>query len=126
MAAEGAGEEQFALTSSRHFAEWLSAARGALALTTYQAGKLFLIGSKPDGRLSIFERTFARSMGISVSADGRSFALATQYQVHRFDNVLTSAEAADGWNRRRLRAAARRRASLKCAAKCRTRWFRLG
>ena len=34
-------------------------------------------------------------MGIGVSEDGRSFALATQYQIHRFDNVMTGAEAAD-------------------------------
>lgn len=47
---------------------------------------------KPDGRLSIFERTFARSMGLAVSADGRTLALATQYQIHRFDNVMSAGQ----------------------------------
>ena len=55
-------------------------------------GKLFLLGVRPDGRLSVFERTFARSMGLGVSVDGRSLALATQYQIHRFDNVLPTGE----------------------------------
>ena len=69
MAAEEFKKEQFALTSSRHFPEWLAAAGSALAFTTYQAGKLFLLGVKADGRLAIFERTFARSMGLGVSGD---------------------------------------------------------
>jgi uncharacterized protein (TIGR03032 family) len=85
--------EKFALTSSRNFPEWLAATRSSVAFTTYQAGKLFLLGVRPDGRLSVFERTFARSMGLGVSVDGRSLALATQYQIHRFDNVLPTGEA---------------------------------
>jgi uncharacterized protein (TIGR03032 family) len=92
MAADDRIDEQFALTSSRHFPEWLAAAGSALAFTTYQAGKLFLLGVKTDGRLSIFERTFARSMGLGVSGDGRTFALATQYQIHRFDNVVPAGQ----------------------------------
>jgi uncharacterized protein (TIGR03032 family) len=80
--------EKFALTTSRHFAQWLAASGGGIAFTTYQAGKLFLLGIKQDGRLSVFERTFPRSMGLAVSEDGASLALATQYQIHRFDNVL--------------------------------------
>src|ERR1044072_4418895 len=81
-------EEAFALTSSRHFPEWLAGAGGALAFTTYQAGKLFLLGVRSDGRLSVFERTFPRCMGLGVSGDGRSLALATQHAIQRFDNVL--------------------------------------
>lgn len=80
--------EKFALTTSRHFPEWLASTGGSLAFTTYQAGKLFLLGSQPDGRLSVFERSFPRCMGLGVSADGRSLALATEYQIQRFDNVL--------------------------------------
>ena len=96
--AEGAGEpqvEQFALTSSRGFPEWLAATGGSLAFTTYQAGKLFLIGTRPDGRLSIFERSFERCMGLGVSADGHSFVLASQYQIQRFDNVLPAGTATE-------------------------------
>jgi uncharacterized protein (TIGR03032 family) len=81
-------EEKFALSSSRQFAAWLAKTGGSLAFTTYQAGKLFMLGVRPDGRLSVFERTFPRSMGVAVSGDGRTLVLATQYQIHRFDNVI--------------------------------------
>jgi uncharacterized protein (TIGR03032 family) len=83
-----ATEEKFALTSSRHFPDWLARAGASLAFTTYQAGKLFLIGLKAGGRLAVFERTFARCMGLGVSSDARSLVLATQYQLLRFDNVV--------------------------------------
>jgi len=97
MTAQAAPDDKFALTSSGNFAAWLAKTNGSLAFTTYQAGKLFLIGVRPDGRLSIFERTFPRSMGLAVSADGRTLALATQYQVHRFDNVMRARTlSADG------------------------------
>jgi uncharacterized protein (TIGR03032 family) len=91
--------ETFALTSSRNFPQWLATTRRSVAFTTYQAGKLFVLGVRPDGRLSVFERTFARSMGLGVSFDGRSLALATQYQIHRFDNVLPTGEVSpDGFD----------------------------
>src|SRR6187399_1192104 len=88
MGEGGVPRDKFMLTSSRGFNDWLAASGGSLAFTTYQAGKLFLIGLKPDGALSVFERTFPRAMGLAVSDDGRSLALATLYQVQRFDNVV--------------------------------------
>lgn len=96
---DAAPAEPFALTSSRHFPEWLAGTGASLAFTTYQASKVFFVGVKPEGKLSIFERTFARSMGLGVSADRQSLLLATQHQIYRFDNVLpkgsTSAEGYD-------------------------------
>ena len=86
--AADAADEKFVLSTSRHFVEWLDRVGGSLALTTYQAGKLFLIGLKDKARLAVFERTFERCMGLGVSPNGRSFALATQYQLLRFDNLL--------------------------------------
>jgi uncharacterized protein (TIGR03032 family) len=87
--------ERFALTSSRHFPDWLASTGGSLAFTTYQAGKLFLIGLQPDGRLSIFERSFPRCMGLGVSGDGRSLVLVTEYQIQRFDNVLARGQTGE-------------------------------
>jgi uncharacterized protein (TIGR03032 family) len=86
-------EETFAITTSRGFESWLARAGGSIAFTTYQAGKLFLLGLKPNGRLGVFERTFARCMGLAVSPDGRTLLLATQYQLYRFDNALPPGEA---------------------------------
>jgi len=80
--------ESFALTTSRGFESWLARAGGAIAFTTYQAGKLFLLGLKEDGRVAVFERTFSRCMGLGIGADGRGFLLATQYQLYRFENAL--------------------------------------
>ena len=88
-----AQEEKFALTSSRNFPQWLARMRVSLAFTTYQAGKLFLIGLKAEGRLAVFERTFARCMGLGVSADARTLMLATHYQLLRFDNVVPAGGA---------------------------------
>lgn len=99
MAADDPQTEAFALTSSRHFAEWLAGTGSAIAFTTYSAGKLFMLGTGAEGSLSVFERTFARSMGLGVSANGRTLALGSQYQVHRFDNLIPAGGAsADGYD----------------------------
>ena len=87
-----APKEKFALTSSRHFPDWLARMNVSVAFTTYQAGKLFFVGLK-DRRLAVFERTFARCMGLGVSTDAASFVLATQYQLLRFDNVVSKGGA---------------------------------
>lgn len=87
--------ETFVLSTSRHFAEWLAGTGASIAFTTYQAGKLFLLGVKNDGNLSVFERSFVRSMGLGASADGRSLVLATEFQVQRFDNILSPGQATE-------------------------------
>jgi len=92
MTVGAALEEAFVLTGSRGFPEWLAATGGSLAFTTYRAGKIFFLGVKPDGALSVFERSFPRAMGLAVGPGGRSLALATQFQIHRFDNVLASGQ----------------------------------
>ena len=47
------------VTGSPHFAGWLAQERVSLAFTTYQTGKLFFLGLRPDGGLAVFERTFS-------------------------------------------------------------------
>lgn len=76
------------ITSSRHATSWMAEQRISLGFSTYQAGKLFLIGLQPDGRLSIYERTFSRCMGLAVSPDARQLWMATQYQLWRLDNFV--------------------------------------
>src|SRR4051812_22675129 len=66
---------------SRHFAAWLAEQRLSLAFTTYQAGKLLLLGLHPDGRLAVFERTFNRCMGLT--GDGQTLWLSALYQLWR-------------------------------------------
>lgn len=80
--------EKFALSPSRGFPNWLARVGGSLTFTTYQAGKVFFLGLRPDGQVSVFERTFPRAMGLAVSNSARTLHLATKYQIYRFDNVL--------------------------------------
>jgi uncharacterized protein (TIGR03032 family) len=91
-----ANQEKFALTTSRGFTSWLARAGGSIAFTTYQAGKLFFLGLREDGKQWVHERTFARCMGLGVSDDARTLLLATHYQLYRFDNVLPQGASATG------------------------------
>lgn len=85
-------EPAFTLTTSRGFTGWLASTGGSLVFSTYQGGKIFFLGLKPDGSLSVFERSFPRPMGIAVSTDARTLFLATQVQLYRFDNALLPGE----------------------------------
>ncbi len=85
------------VTSSRHLASWLAEQRVSLAFTTYQTGKLFLLGRHPDGQLSVFERTFNRCMGLW--ADGQTLWMSSLYQLWRFENVLRPGQAHNGYDR---------------------------
>lgn len=76
------------LTCSRNFPQWLAGNNCAIAFSTYQAGKLLLLGVGPDEKLMVFERSFARAMGIAVTPDGNTLALAGQHDIRRFDNVV--------------------------------------
>jgi uncharacterized protein (TIGR03032 family) len=84
------------ISGSRQFTSWLREQRLSLAFSTYQTGKLFFIGLRPDGRLSIFERTFERCMGLCASADAQTLWMSSLYQLWRFENALPPGEKAPG------------------------------
>lgn len=79
--------------ASRDFPRWLAEQRIALALTTYQTGKLFLIGLKPDASLSIVERGFQRCMGLW--SDSQTMWMASLCQLWRFENMLEPGQATE-------------------------------
>lgn len=79
------------LSWSKGFPEWLWAQKMSLAVSTYETNRLFLMGVKPNGRLSLFERRFERPLGLHVDAAGRLF-MATCDQIWRLDNVLAPGE----------------------------------
>jgi uncharacterized protein (TIGR03032 family) len=87
-------EPKLEISTSRQFTAWLLERKASLAFSTYQAGKLFFIGLKPDGSLAVHERTFPRGMGLA--AHGSSLYLATLYQLWRFENVLGTGEQHQG------------------------------
>ena len=84
------GAHRFAVHASRLFTAWLAQQRASIALTTYQAGKIFLIGLKPDGQLSIVERSFNRPMGLGQGKD--RFWMSSLYQLWRFEGFLNEGE----------------------------------
>ena len=90
-------EPKFELQASRQFNAWLAEQRTSLAFTTYQTGKLFLIGLRPDGRLSVFERTFNRCMGLWATPE--TLTMSSLYQLWRFDNTLDEGQVHDGYDR---------------------------
>jgi uncharacterized protein (TIGR03032 family) len=85
------------IAGSRQFPSWLHETGVSLAFTTYQSGKLFLVGLNADGRLSIFERTFNRCMGLW--GNGQTLYMSTLYQIWRFENVLDAGTTSDGYDR---------------------------
>lgn len=85
---------KLAMNGTRLFSSWLSEQNASLAFTTYQAGKLFLIGTKPNGELSVFERTFDRCMGLASS--NQRLWMSSLYQLWRFENFLDPGEVTEG------------------------------
>ena len=85
------------INGSRQFTAWLNEQSLSLAFTTYQAGKVFFVGIQPDGKLSIFERSFERCMGLY--ATGNSLYLSSLYQLWRFENVLRPSQTHNGYDR---------------------------
>ena len=73
------------ILTSRQFTSWLDEIGASLTFTTYQAGKLFLVGVN-EGRISIFERTFNRCMGLH--AGPQTMWMSSLYQLWRFENLL--------------------------------------
>jgi uncharacterized protein (TIGR03032 family) len=67
--------------ASAGFEAWVAQAGGSLAVTTYQAGKMALIGSV-EGRVTLLMRQFDKPLGLA--AEGRRLALATRYDLHLF------------------------------------------
>lgn len=79
-------EGLFDIKISRHFTSWLAEQQVSLAFT-HPPLKLLLIGLKPSGELSVYERTFPRCLGIA--ADGTdSIYVSSRYQIWRLDNAL--------------------------------------
>lgn len=88
---------QFEFLTSRQFTAWMTEQKLSLAFTTYQAGKLFLLGTQPSGKLDIFNRTFERCMGLYVSSE--TLWLSSLYQFWRFENALEPGQDYQGYDR---------------------------
>lgn len=94
---ETAANTAFEITTSRQLLSWMDEQKLSIALTTYQIGKLFFLGLKPNGELSIFERSFNRCMGLCPSENG--LYMSSIHQVWRFENLLKPGQLQDDYDR---------------------------
>lgn len=69
----------------------------SLAFTTYQTNRLFLIGVKPDGSLSAFERYFDHPMGLWAATD--RLVISTRWQIWELHDALPPGETHGGFDR---------------------------
>ena len=76
---------------SNGFVRLLGRLNVSLGFTSYQSGKLYLLGRNPKGGLMVDERLFPKAMGVCV--EGRTLLLATLFQIQRFENVLEKGQA---------------------------------
>ena len=90
MQKQTAKKPNFQVLTSRGFTSWLASQKTSFAFSTYQTGKLFLVGIKRNGKLSIFSRNFGRAMGLW--GDGQTLYLSTQFQLWRFENYLNEGQ----------------------------------
>lgn len=79
---------------SRGLATWFSNHNVSLAVTSYQAGCVYLIGSDQKGHVTTCNRVFERAMGIV--GDAQRLHLGSLHQVWRFENVLRPDEILGG------------------------------
>ena len=89
----GPGGEQTNITVSRGFANWLASQRCSLAFTSYQTGKLFLVGLTPDRKVSFHQQTYQRAMGVHAQSD--RLYVGSLFQIWRLENVLQPNERAN-------------------------------
>jgi uncharacterized protein (TIGR03032 family) len=96
-AVQAAAGPQLEILCSRQFESWLAEQQVSLAFTTYQTGKLFLLGLQSNGKLSVFERTFNRCMGLWGTA--QTLYMSTLFQLWRFENSLEPGQQHQGFDR---------------------------
>jgi len=86
------------INATRHFTTWMAEQKASLMFTTYQTGKLFSLGLQADGRLSVFERTLARCMGLYATEDAQTVYLSTLYQIWRYERATEAGQAYAGYD----------------------------
>lgn len=65
----------------------------ALGFTSYQTGRLYLIGHGPDEKLALHEALYPQAMGLT--GDASRIYLGTLTQIVRMENVLTPGQTAN-------------------------------
>jgi len=87
----------FEALPTRGFVSWLAGFRVALAVTTYQVGKLMFFGVKDDNSLWVFNRNIGRCLGLAVR--GNIIWVSSDVQIYRFvDALQTDQRTSEGYD----------------------------
>lgn len=89
--------QDYEISTSPDFVGWLTEQNTSLVFTNSLEHKLFLIGVKPGGGLSVQSRTFDRCMGLFTS-NPQTIYMATRYQIWRLENALPPGQSADDYD----------------------------
>lgn len=99
MSDQGKPDKGPVLLLSKSFSGWLEQNDCSIALTTYQAGRLFLLGRKPDGGIRAHERMLEQCQGLWT--DGQTLWTSGMHALWRFENEIPPGGAtATGVDRR--------------------------
>jgi uncharacterized protein (TIGR03032 family) len=85
--------EKIDISFSRNLAPFLKTNGISLAFTSYQSGRLYLIGHGADGKLSLHEALYPQAMG--VAGDQNRIYLGTLTHIVRMENVLAPGQLAN-------------------------------
>lgn len=85
--------ETTAISASRGLAAWLTANRTSFAFSSYQSGRLLMVGTMPDGTVSVHQQSFSRAMGIYWCPN--QLYLASRVQIWRLENILQPGQLAE-------------------------------
>jgi len=83
-----------AYSHSRQLVDWMRLETISFAFTSYQTGRLFLVGVDQENKLSMVQRIFNRAMGLYT--DDQHLYVADLFQLWWFDNVLAAGETYQG------------------------------
>lgn len=81
------------ISFSRGLAGFLAAQNFSVAFTSYQTGRLYLVGHGPDKKLAIHEAGYSQAMG--VAGNNERIYLGTLTQIVRMENVLEQGQIAN-------------------------------
>jgi len=88
---------KFELLTSRQFQSWLIEQKVSIAFSTYQVGKLFMLGTNKEGKISVAERTFNRCMGLARTDNG--LWMSGLFQLFKFENSLPKGGSYQGYDK---------------------------
>lgn len=85
------------ISLTRGFAAWMTKNQASIAFSSYQSGRIYLLGVDDQARLAILEVITGRAMGLW--ADDQRFIAAAHNQVWEYTNILQPGQVLEGKDR---------------------------